>query len=245
MSQEQLCGYLKIVDHYHKKNKSFNSKLQDGHLYWASLKNFTLSLWVKANQEMSSTLSKRSGKSSLKLSLNKAKEKALKPDVVISVKKGIQIKRCSNSFSITIQDGQVYVMSVLNKDDLQLWVSHIEQHVQDHIAWESIADVPMEILSPSPTSSPLGGGGIGSSSTLLRTRAAGSLYDETSLNRDENDEESDSVHHHSPIPTLQSPYLKSASRNGQPSTIKSSSTFFTRAFNGSTGSDSSSSPVLF
>lgn len=201
---------------------------------------------------MSSTLPKRCLKSPLKFTIGKAKEKTMKPDVVIGVKKGVQIKRSCNSFSIANEDGQVYVMSVLNKDDLQLWVSHIEQHILDFSAWESIAEVPMEILSPSPTSSPHGGGGgIGSSSTLLRTRAAGSLYDETPLSRDEDEEEgNDSVHRHSPIPTLRSPYFKSASsrnRLGQPSTIKStsSSTFFTRAFNGSTGSDSSSSPVLF
>lgn len=289
VSSEQLCGYLKIVDHYHKKSKSFKSKIQEGHLYWGSLKNFTLSLWVKENQEISSsTIGRRSKSSSLK---SRAKE--MEPDVVIPIKKGIQMKRSSNSFSIICEDGQVFILSVLNKDDLQLWIVHIEQHVSDFIAWESIADTPMDILSPSPVSSSrsLGSGtlgsGVGSTSTL-RTRAAGTLYDETSLSNDRDEDGSDSsenpAHHHSPIPSLRSPYTlgtskpspytlgtsksspytlgtfksSTVSRNHhphvygqkqtQPSTIKSnlsSSAFFTRPFNGSTGSDSSSSPVLF
>ena len=150
VSSEQLCGYLKIVDHYHKKSKSFKSKIQEGHLYWASLKNFNLSLWVKENQEMSSsTIGRRSS------SLKSSKAKEMKPDVIIPIKKGIQIKRSSSSFSIIGEDGQVFMMSVLNKDDLQLWIVHIEQHVSDYIVWESIAELesPMDILSPSPVSS--------------------------------------------------------------------------------------------
>lgn len=160
VADESLSGYLKVLEHYFEKGTPAgqpNESKHDEHLYWASLKNLSLSLWIKRSQDTP-------GKS-----LRSARDNP--PDLVIPVKKTTKTKRGSNSFSIISAEGEVFVISVLNKDDLQLWVSHVDRQIQDHLLWDTAADTVMEILTPSPTRNPL----------FMKSRAPGALYDETPL----------------------------------------------------------------
>lgn len=159
VAEESLSGYLKVLEHYFEKGAANGERevQHDEHLYWASLKNFSLSLWIKRSQDTP-------GKS-----LRSARDNP--PDIIIPVKQTTKTKRGSNSFTVISAEGEVFVISVLNKDDLQLWVSHIDRQIQDHLLWDAAAETVMEILTPSPTRNPL----------FMKSRAPGALYDETPL----------------------------------------------------------------
>lgn len=156
MLEERLAGYIKVIEHDSNSN---STKKYSESLYWASLKNFHLLCWVKGNTDSI---------------INEEKKKLgdTSPDLVIRINKTTKMKR-SNGHSLTIiaEDGKTYTLSVLNKEDLGLWASHIEKHIQDHMVWGHAAETMMDIPLPSPSRVPM----------FLRPRAPGSLYDETPL----------------------------------------------------------------
>lgn len=291
---ELLSGYLKIVDHRHllhsnqngnhkscrttststksssSTNKNGNNHQNHDHLYWASLRNFQLSLWIKKSQDplicssssqagftshhasssfssslsssssvnsssaaaappadrrngtsgqrnqhekqhhemnrMKSRMTRSSSKSRMSQGIKgdtledhddysadsssggsgscgskKMRDPLPLPDLIIEIRgsESTKIKRSSNSFTLTT-DHDVYVISVLNKDDLQLWISHLEQQISDYDVWQPISKLPvMRIMPANLTKSP---SNHPSNSSLMKgQRTVGSLYDETPL----------------------------------------------------------------
>ncbi|RWS25668.1 Rhotekin-like protein [Leptotrombidium deliense] len=146
LHEERLSSYLRVYE--------FTGKIiKDAPVYWVSLRSFKLCFWKKRREEMHM--------------------KSESPNIVIPVTENLRVNLVnSNTFTIeTNETNVVYSLSVINDQDLQLWVAHIKQHVEDYVSWGNAAKNAMDIPSPSPNRIHM----------FLRQRPPGTLYDETPL----------------------------------------------------------------
>lgn len=150
MSEEVLSGYLIYTQAIN--GNSIHS------IYWSSLINFCLFLWSEKNEP-------KIGDSD--------SSKFNNADIRISIDKSTKIKELSDgqSFCICDSDGEQYQFSVLNNDDLPLWLSAFDQHIKDHNTWSHVSNRLMAIPIATTHHEP----------HFMGQRFPGSLYDEISF----------------------------------------------------------------
>lgn len=127
-------------------------------IFWSSLVNFCLHLWCKQSEPRIGDVES---------------SKYAEADVKITVDKFTKIKQLSNgeSFCVSNSGNDQHHLTVLNHDDLPLWLVALEQHSKDHETWLPVSQRLMVIPEATTHQAP----------HFMGQRLPGTLYDEVSL----------------------------------------------------------------